>query len=206
MKRIVHAFCAAAFAATVTLQTAPAPAEAANLFATIIQGGKPRIKHVSATSPKNSDASPIPREVVEFGEEIAPGTIIVDTSERRLYFALGDGLAIKYAVSVARPGFEWSGTNRISNKAEWPDWRPPAEMIAREARKGHNLPAYMPGGPDNPLGARALYLGATIYRIHGTNQPWTVDKAMSSGCIRMANEDVIHLYEQVRVGTKVIVR
>lgn len=206
MKRILFAFCAAAFAATLTMPVAPAPAEAASIFAKIVQGGKGRTKHAKRVSLKNSDASPIPRETVYYDETVAAGTIIVETSERRLYYTLGNGTAIKYAISVARPGFEWAGTNSVSRKAEWPDWRPPAEMIAREARKGRKLPAFMAGGPNNPLGARALYLGSTIYRIHGTNQPWTVDKAMSSGCIRMANDDVVHLYQQAKVGTKVIVR
>lgn len=206
MKRILFAFCAAAFAATATLPVAPAPAEAASLFAKFMQGGKGRTKHVKRVSVRNSNASPIPRETVHYDATVPAGTIIVETSERRLYYVLGNGVAIKYAISVARPGFEWSGTNRISRKAEWPDWRPPAEMIAREAKKGRKLPAFMAGGPDNPLGARALYLGSTIYRIHGTNQPWTIDQSMSSGCIRMANDDVVHLYHQAKVGTKVIVR
>ncbi len=205
MKRFLIALCTATMAATASLPATTAPAEA-GFFAKIVQGGKPRVKHVKRVSLKNSDESPIPREVVGYDQNVAAGTIIVETSQRRLYYVLGDGLAIKYAISVARPGFEWSGTNRISRKAEWPDWRPPAEMIAREARKGRKLPAFMAGGPDNPLGARAMYLGSTIYRIHGTNQPWTIDKSMSSGCIRMANEDVVHLYQQARVGTKVIVR
>lgn len=206
MKRLLIALCAATIAATATITTAPAPAEAASLFAKFVQGGKPRIKHAKRVSLKTSDQAPIARQIVAYDGKAVAGTIIVETSERRLYYVLGDGTAIKYAISVARPGFEWSGTNRISRKAEWPDWRPPAEMIAREARKGRKLPAFMAGGPNNPLGARALYLGSTIYRIHGTNQPWTVDKAMSSGCIRMANEDVVHLYQLAKVGTKVIVR
>ncbi len=206
MKRGLFAFCAAALIATITLPTAPATAGAAGLFATLIQGGQTRVKHAKQVSLKNSNASPIARETVQFAEKFPAGTIIVDTGERRLYYTLGNGLAIKYAVGVARPGFEWAGSNKITRKAEWPDWRPPAEMIAREARKGRKLPAFMAGGPDNPLGARALYLGDTIYRIHGTNQPWTVDKAMSSGCIRMANDDVADLYGRAGVGTKVIVR
>lgn len=206
MKRMFFAFCAATLAATATLPAAPVTAEAAGLFAKFVQGGKPRVKHIQRVSLKNSDASPIPRETVKYDNSVPAGTIVIETSERRLYYSLGGGLAIKYAVSVARPGFEWAGTNRISRKAEWPGWRPPPAMIAREARKGHKLPAYMPGGPKNPLGARALYLGSTIYRIHGTNQPWTVDKAMSSGCIRMANDDVVHLYQLAKIGTTVIVR
>lgn len=152
-----------------------------------------------------SDKSPIPRQNVRYDDGYGADTIVVNTAERRLYYTLGDGRAIKYAVGVGRDGFTWSGTHRVSRKAEWPGWTPPAVMVRREARKGRKLPAYMPGGPNNPLGARALYIGSTIYRIHGTNQPWTIGQAMSSGCIRLANEDVIHLYNQVGVGTKVVV-
>ncbi len=153
-----------------------------------------------------SDKSPIAREVVKFDEKVGANTIIIDTSERRLYYTLGNGKALKYGVGVGREGFTWSGTKRISRKAEWPGWTPPPQMIRREAAKGRKLPAHMPGGPNNPLGARAMYLGSSLYRIHGTNQPWTIGQAVSSGCIRMANDDVTHLYEQVNVGTKVIVR
>lgn len=152
-----------------------------------------------------SDKSPIARRTVSFDSKYGANTIVVNTRERRLYYTLGNGRAIKYGVGVGRDGFTWSGTHRVSRKAEWPGWTPPKVMIRREARKGRKLPAYMPGGPDNPLGARALYIGSTIYRIHGTNQPWTIGQAMSSGCIRMANDDVIHLYEQAGVGTKVVV-
>lgn len=152
-----------------------------------------------------SDKSPIPRRTVAFDAKYDAGTIVVNTGERRLYYTLGNGKAIRYGVGVGRDGFTWSGTHRVTRKAEWPGWTPPATMIRREAAKGRKLPAYMPGGPDNPLGARALYIGSTIYRIHGTNQPWTIGQAMSSGCIRMANEDVTHLYSVADVGTKVVV-
>lgn len=152
-----------------------------------------------------SDKSPIPRRTVAFDAKYGAGTIVVNTGERRLYYTLGNGKAIRYGVGVGRDGFTWSGTHRVTRKAEWPGWTPPATMIRREAAKGRKLPAYMPGGPDNPLGARALYIGSTIYRIHGTNQPWTIGQAMSSGCIRMANEDVTHLYSVADVGTKVVV-
>ncbi|MEX0343663.1 MAG: L,D-transpeptidase [Rhizobiaceae bacterium] len=205
MKRFLTTLCAATIAATAAMTAAPAPAEA-GVFSKFMQGGQERVNPVKRVAVRNSNASPIPRETVRFDEPASAGTIIVETSERRLYYVLGNGLAIKYAIGVARPGFEWAGTNRISRKAEWPDWRPPAEMIAREARKGRKLPAFMAGGPNNPLGARAMYLGSTIYRIHGTNQPWTIDKNMSSGCIRMANDDVTHLYQQAKIGAKVIVR
>ncbi|MEX3009501.1 L,D-transpeptidase [Hoeflea sp. TYP-13] len=153
-----------------------------------------------------SDKSPIPRRVVRFKESHPEGTIIIDTSERRLYHVLGNGKAMKYGIGVGRDGFTWQGRNRISRKAEWPGWTPPEVMRRREAAKGRILPTYMKGGPNNPLGARAMYIGSTIYRIHGTNQPWTIGKAMSSGCIRMANDDVRHLYERVDIGTRVVVR
>lgn len=133
------------------------------------------------------------------------GTIVIDTNERYLYHVREGGKARRYGVGVGKPGFEWAGTHKVTDKKEWPDWRPPAEMIAREKAKGRVLPVHMKGGPANPLGARALYLGSTLYRIHGTNQPWTIGQAVSSGCIRMRNEDVIELYEQVPVGAKVIV-
>jgi lipoprotein-anchoring transpeptidase ErfK/SrfK len=152
-----------------------------------------------------SDKSPIPRQTVRYDGKYGAGTIVVNTAERRLYYTLGNGRAIKYGIGVGREGFTWAGTNRISRKAEWPGWTPPPQMIRREAAKGRQLPAYMPGGPENPLGARALYIGSTLYRIHGTNQPWTIGHAMSSGCIRMANEDVMHLYEMADVGTRVVV-
>ncbi|MCP4320002.1 MAG: L,D-transpeptidase [Hyphomicrobiales bacterium] len=153
-----------------------------------------------------SDKSPIPRRVVRFKENYPAGTIIIDTSDRRLYQVLGNGKAMRYGIGVGRDGFTWQGKNRVSRKAEWPGWTPPAVMRRREAAKGRILPAYMKGGPNNPLGARAMYIGSTIYRIHGTNQPWTIGKAMSSGCIRMANDDVRHLYEHVDIGTRVVVR
>jgi lipoprotein-anchoring transpeptidase ErfK/SrfK len=130
---------------------------------------------------------------------------MIDTNSRFLYLVTGNGKARRYGVGVGKEGFEWSGTERVSRKAEWPSWRPPAEMIAREREKGRELPAFMEGGPANPLGARAIYLGDTLYRIHGTNQPWTIGQAVSSGCIRMRNEDVMDLYERVKNGAKVIV-
>jgi len=120
---------------------------------------------------------------------------------------VGKGKAMAYGIGVGRDGFTWQGKNRITRKAEWPGWTPPQVMRDRVKRQeGRILPAHMKGGPDNPLGARAMYIGSTIYRIHGTNQPWTIGQAMSSGCIRMANEDVEHLYDQVKIGTRVIVR
>ena len=144
-------------------------------------------------------------QVVDYDGAQKAGTIIIDTNLNFLYLVETGGKARRYGVGTGKPGFEWSGTHSISQKKQWPDWRPPAEMITREAAKGHYLPTYMAGGPENPLGARALYLGSTLYRIHGTNQPWTIGRAVSSGCIRMRNEDVIDLYERVGVGTKVVV-
>jgi len=157
--------------------------------------------------PRVRDIDPVylPQTVAYHGGEKA-GTIVIDTRDRFLYLVNGDGTAKRYGVGVGKEGFEWRGTETITRKAEWPSWRPPAEMIRREAKKGRHLPTYMPGGPQNPLGARALYLGSTLYRIHGTNQPWTIGQAVSSGCIRMRNQDVEDLYTRVGVGTRVIVR
>jgi lipoprotein-anchoring transpeptidase ErfK/SrfK len=148
-----------------------------------------------------AQASPVPREVVAFDKRFAPGTIVISTAERRLYLVLGNGQAMQYGVGVGRPGFEWAGTKTITMKREWPDWRPPSEMLRRRP----DLPRYMSGGPDNPLGARAMYLGGSLYRIHGSNEPETIGQAVSSGCIRMTNEDVIDLYSRVRVGSRVVV-
>ncbi len=150
--------------------------------------------------------SPIPRQVVSFRDAQPTGTIIVSTGERRLFYVLGNGKALRYAIGVGKEGFEWAGRDKISDKKEWPDWRPPQEMRRRVAADGKSLPVYVAGGPNNPLGARALYIGNTLYRIHGTNQPWTVGKANSSGCIRLTNEDVIDLYARVQIGANVIVR
>ncbi|MCO5733165.1 L,D-transpeptidase [Rhizobium sp. SSA_523] len=144
-------------------------------------------------------------QIVDYQSNRAPGTIIIDTNNRFLYLVMEGGKARRYGVGVGKPGFEWAGTHTVTRKAEWPSWHPPKEMIAREAAKGHFLPVKMEGGPENPLGARALYLGSTLYRIHGTNAPWTIGNAVSSGCIRMRNEDVTDLYQRVDVGTKVVV-
>jgi lipoprotein-anchoring transpeptidase ErfK/SrfK len=135
----------------------------------------------------------------------APGSIIVSTPERKLYYVLGDGKARRYKVGVGREGFQWSGTSRIVAKQEWPEWRPPPEMIEREALKGHELPELMEGGPENPLGARAMYIGGTIFRIHGTNNAGSIGGAVSSGCIRMMNTDVMDLYNRVKIGARVYV-
>ena len=151
------------------------------------------------------DLSGPDRAVIDFQSALPPGSVLVRTAERKLYFILPGGQAIMYRVGVGREGFSWSGTNRITRKAEWPDWRPPAVMITREAERGHIIPAFMPGGPQNPLGARAMYIGGTEFRIHGTTQPWSIGHAVSSGCIRMLNEHVIDLYNRVEVGAQVVV-
>jgi len=141
------------------------------------------------------------RQTVTFPSRERAGTIIVDTGHKFLYLVLGDGEAIRYGIGTARDGFEWGGVHKITSKREWPDWTPPAEMIKRQP----GIPHHMAGGPNNPLGARALYIGSTLYRIHGTNEPWTIGGNVSSGCIRMVNEDVIDLYSRAKIGAKVIV-
>lgn len=145
------------------------------------------------------------KEEVDFSTSMAPGSIIIRTSERKLYYVLPGGRAIQYGIGVGREGFTWSGTDKITRKAKWPDWRPPKEMIDREAQRGNYIPVHMVGGPENPLGARALYIGSTMYRIHGTNQPWSIGLAVSSGCIRLLNEEVIDLFNRVDVGAEVVV-
>ena len=142
------------------------------------------------------------RQVVDYPTHEAAGTIVIDTPHTYLYFVLGNGKAIRYGIGVGRDGFTWSGIQSIARKTEWPDWTPPAEMLARQPY----LPRFMAGGPGNPLGARAMYLGNTVYRIHGTNAPETIGQAVSSGCFRLVNDDVADLYDRVNVGTHVIVR
>ena len=141
------------------------------------------------------------RQIVNYPTREAAGTIIIDTPNTYLYYVLGNGQAMRYGIGVGRDGFTWSGTQTITKKAEWPDWTPPPEMIVRQPY----LPRHMAGGPGNPLGARAMYLGGTVYRIHGTNAPSTIGTHVSSGCIRLTNQDVTDLYSRVGVGTKVIV-
>ena len=141
------------------------------------------------------------KQVVEYHGKEGPGTIVIDTPNKFLFLVQGDGKALRYGVGVGRPGFTWSGVKTISAKKEWPAWTPPPEMLARRP----DLPRHMEGGPDNPLGARAMYLGSSLYRIHGSNEPWTIGTNVSSGCIRMRNEDVIDLYGRVGVGAKVVV-
>jgi lipoprotein-anchoring transpeptidase ErfK/SrfK len=146
--------------------------------------------------------SRIPREIVNAPEKQKPGTIIIKTAERRLYLVLDNGKAMRYGIGVGRDGFRWAGVHTVSSKREWPEWTPPGEMLKRRP----DLPRHMDGGPENPLGARAMYLGSTLYRIHGSNEEETIGEANSSGCFRMTNTDVIDLYERVKVGTTVVVR
>jgi lipoprotein-anchoring transpeptidase ErfK/SrfK len=141
------------------------------------------------------------KQLVDYDGKEKPGTIVIDTPNKFLYLVQGEGRALRYGIGVGRPGYTWSGVKAVSAKREWPDWTPPAEMLARRP----DLPRHMAGGPENPLGARAMYLGSTLYRIHGSNEPWTIGTNVSSGCIRMRNEDVIDLYGRVNVGARVIV-
>ena len=188
-------------------------------FLQFVFGG---VRPLSAANPQASPevdvsySAPSGAEPAEAGQEIEPrylkqrvayagaekpGTVVIDTRARFLYLVEEGGSALRYGVGVGRPGFGWSGIKEVSMKRAWPDWRPPDEMLKRRP----DLPSFMAGGPENPLGARALYLGSSLYRIHGSNEPWTIGTEVSSGCIRMRNEDVIDLYERVRVGTKVVV-
>jgi lipoprotein-anchoring transpeptidase ErfK/SrfK len=149
-----------------------------------------------------SSSGPILRTIVGFQSNYAPGTVFIDTRERRLYLVTDRGQAIRYGIGVGRDGFRWGGIHRITAKREWPSWTPPSQMLARRP----DLPRFMPGGLDNPLGARAMYLGSTLYRIHGSNEPDTIGQAVSSGCFRMVNDDVIDLYNRVSVGAMVVVK
>ncbi|PSH70186.1 L,D-transpeptidase [Phyllobacterium brassicacearum] len=155
----------------------------------------------SASASASSIHTAIARQMVAYATHEKPGTIIIETQDRALYLVQPNGRALRYSIGVGREGYGWRGTERISSKREWPEWRPPADMLARRP----DLPAHMAGGPDNPLGARALYLGNTLYRIHGSNEPGSVGQSSSSGCFRMTNDDVVDLSRRVKVGTKVVV-
>ena len=174
----------------------------------LLTGGAPQqpqaVASIASESATEAESEPEPqflRQEVDYSGPETPGTLVVDTPEKFLFLVEPHGKALRYGIGVGRPGFTWSGVKRISRKAEWPDWTPPAEMVLRRP----DLPRHMAGGPDNPLGARALYLGSSLYRIHGTNEPSTIGHNVSSGCIRMMNEDVMDLYDRVPVGAKVIV-
>jgi lipoprotein-anchoring transpeptidase ErfK/SrfK len=162
-------------------------------------GGSPRSRWTLFGG--GSSTSPVPRTTVTYPNQHAPGTIVVNTTERRLYYVVDSATAIRYGIGVGRVGFTWAGTTAVSMMKEWPDWTPPSQMLKRRP----DLPRFMKGGPENPLGARAMYLGSSLYRIHGSNEPETIGQAVSSGCFRLTNEDVIDLYGRVRVGAKVIV-
>ena len=167
-----------------------------SMFAAVALGATPE-----QIEPDAAMKAHLRRQVVNYRTEVGAGTIVIDTAQTLLYFVLGDGTAIRYGIGVGRDGFAWAGTEVVTRKAEWPDWTPPQEMIARQPY----LPRWMAGGEGNPLGARAIYLGSTVYRIHGTNMPETIGHKVSSGCIRMLNADVIDLYSRVNVGTRILV-
>jgi lipoprotein-anchoring transpeptidase ErfK/SrfK len=190
-----------------TVMRPPAPVDPA--YAAPAQAAPGQPTSIAALPPEDQpeegDPKELPaqfrRQVVNYQTKEPAGTIVIDTPSTFLYFVNGDGTAIRYGIGVGRDGFTWAGTERVTRMAEWPDWHPPAEMIERQPY----LPRFMAGGPSNPMGARALYLGKTVYRVHGTNQPSTIGQFVSSGCIRMLNEDVEDLYTRVKVGTKVVV-
>ena len=181
------------------------PDNAASLFASLMRGGAPAQEIESIEGDRvlapDSRRQDLRRQVVNYSTAAAAGTIIIDTAQTYLYFILGGNKAIRYGIGVGRDGFTWSGSQSVTRMAEWPDWTPPQEMIARQPY----LPRWMAGGKGNPLGARAIYLGSTIYRIHGTTAPETIGTRVSSGCIRLINDDVIDLYRRVSVGTKIVV-
>jgi lipoprotein-anchoring transpeptidase ErfK/SrfK len=166
------------------------------------QPASPMLRQEEASEPAQRPFDPkYEKQMVEYHGKEGPGTIVIDTPNKFLFLVQGDGRALRYGIGVGRPGFTWSGVKTISAKKEWPDWTPPPEMLARRP----DLPRHMEGGPENPLGARAMYLGSSLYRIHGSNEPWTIGTNVSSGCIRMRNDDVIDLYGRVNVGARVIV-
>jgi lipoprotein-anchoring transpeptidase ErfK/SrfK len=197
MKKSCHFGAVAALAALIvtTGLVTEASANPFNWF------GQPLFGYGPPTDNGNQARADLQRRTVDFRSNEAPGTIIVDTANTYLYFVLPAGKAIRYGIGVGREGFTWSGTKTIERKAEWPDWTPPPEMIERSPY----LPRFTAGGEGNPLGARALYLSGSFYRIHGTNAPWSIGSRATSGCIRMVNDDVIDLYSRVKVGTKVVV-
>ncbi|QGM47678.1 L,D-transpeptidase [Methylocystis heyeri] len=194
MRRLTMALVGA-FGATVCLLSDSAAANE-NPFASLFE---PTVAARPAEG--RPQASAIPREIVPYSGGYGPGTVVISTAERRLYYVLPNGQAIRYGVGVGRPGFEWSGSRYITHKREWPDWTPPAQMLKRRP----DLPRHMEGGINNPLGARAMYISGTLYRIHGSNEPESIGQAVSSGCIRMTNDDVTDLYDRVKIGTRVVV-
>jgi lipoprotein-anchoring transpeptidase ErfK/SrfK len=202
----IKLFKTAAAIATVVAATMFASEASANPFFLFGDAGQayayaPDERAMPRQQDSYDQSSRLRRQVVDYRTSEAPGTIIIDTPNTYLYLVMGNGKAMRYGIGVGREGFTWSGTQTVTRKSEWPDWTPPAEMIARQPY----LPRYMAGGPGNPMGARAMYLGNTIYRIHGTNDPSTIGGHVSSGCIRLTNDDVTDLYSRVNLGTKVVV-
>jgi lipoprotein-anchoring transpeptidase ErfK/SrfK len=191
--RFLAGLCAAGLVAMTCAQAAPAQRRN---FDDTVAGNDPVARFFGFST------SPVARTTVSYPGTHRPGTIVINTRERRLYLVLGNGTALRYGIGVGRVGFTWNGATRVSAKREWPDWTPPEQMLRRRP----DLPRFVPGGPDNPLGARALYLGSSLYRIHGSNEPETIGQAVSSGCFRLTNEDVIDLYNRVPVGATVIVQ
>jgi lipoprotein-anchoring transpeptidase ErfK/SrfK len=200
MRKSCH-FGTVAAIATLIAATAFVTQASANPFAWLGQPGRPLFGYAPPTDDGNAARADLRRRIVDLRSNEAPGTIIIDTPSTYLYYVLPGGKAIRYGIGVGREGFTWSGVRTVERKAEWPDWTPPPEMIARSPY----LPRFMAGGEGNPLGARAMYLSGSVYRIHGTNAPSTIGSRATSGCIRMANEDVIDLYNRVKIGTKVVV-
>jgi len=200
---ISRLFCAIVLAIAAAVAAAPASAKTKYNFTGSTFGAQPKSRSGYSGSLFSGRTT---KTTVAFKTSLKPGSIVIRTRERKLYYVLPGGKALRYGVGVGRAGFTWKGRNRVSRKQEWPDWIPPKEMIAREKRKyGRTLPDRMPGGPNNPLGARAIYLGGTLYRIHGTNAAQTIGHAVSSGCIRMLNDEVIDLYGKVKIGAMVVV-
>jgi lipoprotein-anchoring transpeptidase ErfK/SrfK len=200
---VISIFCAlGVFASSIPAKAAPFPPITSFPFFGAVPQSSPKVQ---ASPSDDTDVKQMPdrfrRQTVDYFTQEVPGTIVIDTGKTHLYFVLGVGKAVRYGIGVGRDGFRWSGVERISKKAEWPDWTPPPEMIARQPY----LPRQMAGGPGNPLGAHAMYLGGTVYRIHDTNAPETIGTRISSGCIRLTNQDVADLYTRVTVGTKVVV-
>jgi lipoprotein-anchoring transpeptidase ErfK/SrfK len=203
LSRLKTAAAVATFVAASAISTA-ASADPFNPFEALFGPHRAPVTAPAYANPQDDAADPraeFRRQIVDYRTSEAPGTIIIDTPNTYLYLVMPAGKAMRYGIGVGREGFTWAGVKTVERKAEWPDWTPPAEMIHRQPY----LPRFVAGGPSNPLGARAMYLSGSVYRIHGSNEPWTIGTQVSSGCIRMRNEDVTDLYNRVRVGTKVIV-
>ena len=202
--RLKTAAAVAAFVAASAISTTAASANPFNPFEALFGPHREPVTAPAYANPQDDAADPrseLQRQIVNYRTSEAPGTIIIDTPNTYLYLVMGGGKAMRYGIGVGREGFTWSGVKTIERKAEWPDWTPPPEMIQRQPY----LPRFVAGGPSNPLGARAMYLSGSVYRIHGTNDPSTIGGRVSSGCIRLVNEDVIDLYNRVHVGAKVVV-